>query len=128
QLRGDDAGHWLVFVDGRHAPELSDVGSLPAGARVQTLSEALQQVPEQVQAIFGDEQEGTGATALNAAYAGDGAFISLARGVALDAPVHLVFIAASQQAASFARNFIVAEPAARATVVEHYVGQGSGAS
>ncbi len=128
QLRGDEAGHWLVFVDGRHAPELSDVGPLPQGARVQSLSEALEQVPEQVEAVFGNELEGSSAAALNTALAADGAFISLARGVALDRPVHLLFIAASQQTASFPRNLIVADAAASAVVVEHYVGQGSGAS
>ncbi|MFW7342702.1 Fe-S cluster assembly protein SufD [Pollutimonas sp. H1-120] len=128
QLRGEEAGHWLVFVDGRHVPELSDVGPLPQGARVQSLSEALEQVPEQVEAVFGNELEGSSTAALNTALAADGAFISLARGVALDRPVHLLFIAASQQAASFPRNLIVAEAAAQAVVVEHYVGQGSGAS
>src|SRR5690606_21071425 len=128
QLRGDEPGHWLVFVDGRHAPELSDVGPLPQGARVQPLSEALEQVPEQVEAAFGNELEGSSTAALNTALAADGAFISLARGVALDRPVHLLFIAASQQAASFPRNLIVAEAAASAVVVEHYVGQASGAS
>ncbi|UYO92223.1 Fe-S cluster assembly protein SufD [Pollutimonas sp. M17] len=128
ELRGSDAGHWLVFIDGCHAPELSDVGTLPSGARVQSLSEALDQVPEQVEAVFGTELEGASTAALNTALAADGAFISLARGVALDKPVHLVFIAASQQAASFPRNLIVAEAAARAVVMEHYVGQGSGAS
>jgi Fe-S cluster assembly protein SufD len=128
QLRGDEPGHWLVFVDGCYMPELSDVGSLPAGARVQSLSEALDQVPEQVEAVFGTELDGSSTAALNTALAADGAFISLARGVELDKPVHLLFIAASPQAASFPRNLIVADTAARAVIVEHYAGQGSGAS
>ncbi|MGB3288351.1 MAG: Fe-S cluster assembly protein SufD [Burkholderiaceae bacterium] len=127
-LRGGEAGHWLVFIDGRYAPELSDIGSLPAGARIQPLSVALEQVPEQVEAVFGNELEGASTAALNTALAADGAFISLARGVALEQPVHLVFAATSPQAASFPRNLIVAEGAAQAVVMEHYVGQGSGAS
>ncbi len=125
QVRGAEAGHWLVFVDGRYVAELSDLGSLPAGADVRSLSQALVSSPDQVQDAFGTESQGSSAAALNVALASDGAFIHLARGVVLENPVHLLFIAASEQAASFPRNLITAESNAQATIVEHYVGQGS---
>lgn len=124
-IRQGEAGHWLVFVDGRYAAELSDVGALPAGAEVLALSQALTDSPDQVQDAFGTELQGSSSAALNVAMASDGAFIRLARGVVLDHPVHLVFIAATEQAASFPRNLIDAEAASQATIVEHYVGQGS---
>ncbi|MGB6104710.1 MAG: Fe-S cluster assembly protein SufD [Pusillimonas sp.] len=128
QVRAGESGHWLVFVDGRFVPELSEIGELPAGAQVLALSAALADAPDTVQEIYGVETQGASTAALNLALAGDGAVIRLERGVALEKPVHIVFIAASQQAASFPRNLIQAEAGARAVVVEHYLGHGSGAS
>ncbi len=124
-VRQDEAGHWLVFVDGRYAPELSDVGSLPAGAEVRSLSQALVDSPDHVQDSFGTEAQGSSLGALNLALMTDGAFVQLGRGVIVELPIHLVFIAASDQAASFPRNLISAQSGAQATIVEHYVGQGS---
>jgi Fe-S cluster assembly protein SufD len=128
QWRQGEPGHWLVFVDGRYAPGLSDIGKLPAGAEIHALSEVLERDPASLEASFGNETRGATPGALNLAMATDGAVIRLGRGVALDAPVHLMFIAASQNAASFPRNLIQAEAGSRATVVEHFIGQGSQAS
>lgn len=119
--RDDEGGHWLVFVDGVHAPALSAPGALPAGARVGALSAALAEFPEKVEAAFGGAGSGASPAALNAALATDGAFVHLARGVALEAPIHLVFVAATAGGASHPRNLVVAEAGAQATVVEHYV-------
>lgn len=128
QLRNDEAGHWLVFVDGRYVPELSDTGSVPRGATITTLAKAFADTPDHVQELFGTEADGSSTAALNVAFAGDGAFIHLSRGITLEAPVHLVFVAAGTGAASFPRNLIDVEAGSSATVVEHFVGQGSGAS
>ncbi|MBN8442277.1 MAG: Fe-S cluster assembly protein SufD [Thauera sp.] len=121
---GEEAagGHWLVFVDGRHAPALSELGALPAGAEIRALAEVLATHPEWVEAYFGTVEEGASPAALNAALAADGAFVRLARGVALDAPLHVVFIGGVRKGASLVRNLIVAEAGAEATIVEHYVG------
>lgn len=127
QLRRDgEAGHWLVFVDGRFVPALSEVGALPAGAQVGALSDALERFPERVEAAFGSAEAGASPAALNAAFAADGAFVYLARGVAVEAPIHLVFVAGAPTGASHPRNLIVAEAGAQATVVEHYLGQSAG--
>ncbi|NYT85916.1 Fe-S cluster assembly protein SufD [Pollutimonas harenae] len=128
QVRASEPGHWLVFTDGRFDPALSDIGDLPSGAQVQALSVALEHSPDALQDLLGDETQGASTAALNLALASDGAVIRLARGVELEKPVHLVFIAASEQAASFPRNLIQAEAGSRGVVVEHYLGQGSGAS
>lgn len=124
-VRQGEPGHWLVFVDGLYAPELSDVGALPAGAEVRALSQALVDAPDHVQDGFGNERQGSSIAALNLALVSDGAVISLARGVVLEQPIHLVFIAASEQAASFPRNIIQADAGAAADIIEHYIGQGS---
>src|SRR5690606_28593295 len=126
--RASEPGHWLVFVDGRFDPEQSDIGALPTGAQILPLSVALADTPEYVQDIFSTETQCASTVALNLALASDGAVIRLQQGVALEKPVHLVFIAASQQAASFPRNLIQAEAGAQAVVVEHYLGHGSGIS
>lgn len=125
EVRQGEPGHWLVFVDGQYAAELSDIGSLPAGAEVRPLSQALVDAPDHVQDSFGSESNCSSIAALNLALVSDGAVIRLGRGVALEHPIHLVFIAASEQAANFPRNLIQAEAGAVADIVEHYVGQGS---
>ncbi|RTZ39328.1 Fe-S cluster assembly protein SufD [Candidimonas sp. SYP-B2681] len=128
EVRKGEPGHWLVFVDGKYKPELSDIGVLPAGAQIGTLLQALVDSPDEVQDGFGTESLGSSTAALNLALASDGAVIRLARGVVLEQPVHLLFITASAQAASFSRNLISADTGSQATIVEHYVGQGSSAT
>jgi len=128
QLRRDEPeSHWLVFVDGVFSPALSAVGSLPAGAQVGSLSQALAQSPERVEAAFGSAEDGASPAALNAALATDGAWVYLPRAVAIEAPIHLVFVAATPGGACHPRNLVVAEAGAHATVVEHYLGLDGGA-
>lgn len=122
-LRGDEGGHWLVFVDGRHVPSLGRLGPLPAGVRLGTLADALAHEADLVQQAFGSETDGGSTAALNLALASDGAFVHLARGVALEEPVHVVFVASGEQAAAFPRNLYVAEAGAHGNIVEHYVGR-----
>jgi Fe-S cluster assembly protein SufD len=106
QLRRNEAGHWLVFVDGRYAPELSAVGKLPDGVQVCALSSVLNTHPEQVEPYFGVEQDGSTPSALNLAMATDGAFVRIAAGQDIDRPVNLVFVAVIP-------NFDAAAPTAR---------------
>ncbi|HWS76527.1 MAG TPA: Fe-S cluster assembly protein SufD [Quisquiliibacterium sp.] len=128
QLRAGEAGHWLVFVDGAHAPALSDVGALPAGALIEPLSGLLARDPAEVEALYGSAEDGESPSALNAALATDGAVIRLARGVAVEAPIHLVFIGGVRKGESHLRNLVRAEAGSQATVVEHYVGEGEAAT
>ncbi|MBV6272135.1 Fe-S cluster assembly protein SufD [Alcaligenaceae bacterium CGII-47] len=121
-LRQGEAGHWLVFVDGHFDAALSDVGALPEGVVVEPLSTAIAQHADEIEFIFGEAEHGESTEALNLALASDGALVRLARGVVLEQPVHLVFVAASPRAASFTRNVVIADSAAQATVVEHFIG------
>lgn len=122
ELRADEAGHWLVFVDGRYDPSLSSVGTLPDGAVLLPLSQAMATHADEIQPIFGQAEDGPSTSALNLALASDGAFIKLARTCVLDEPVHIVCVAASPRASQFLRHVILADDAAQATVVEHYLG------
>lgn len=125
-LRGTDAGHWLVFVNGRFVPDASHIGALPAGATVCSVAQALhdQRLSDE---LYGSESLGSSVVALNAALSTDGAYVHLNDGVSLDAPVHCVFVNTGAQALNVPRNIISLQGGAQATVVEHYVGHGDGA-
>lgn len=119
----------IVFVDGHFTPGLSSIGEQPAGAVVRpfSLSEGGSGVPEGLgQHVAADH---SAFAALNAAYFTDGVEIKVSRGVALERPVHLVFLttAAEQGAAVNVRTFIHLEDNASATVVETYGSLGSAA-
>ena len=121
----DDSGHWLVFVDGRFERALSVLGGLPAGVVCAPLSEALSKHAEAVEAAFGTADDAASPYALNLALCTDGAFVRLARGTALGAPLHLVFIGATGAADTHLRNLIVAEANTEASIIEHHLGGGS---
>jgi Fe-S cluster assembly protein SufD len=116
------AGHVLVFHDGRYAPALSTVGALPAGVTLASLADTLDVTPEVLEPYLNSEAPQTVFGMLNAAFMLDGAYLHLKRGVALEAPVHLVFISSGAGGANHMRNIIVAEEGAQASVVEHYLG------
>src|SRR5690606_21055368 len=100
---------------------LSSPAALPAGAEVTSLARVLEEAPERVEAHFGAAEDGYSPTALNTAFAADGAFVHLRRGVVVEEPIHLVFVGATAQAAIHVRNLVVAEAGAQATIVEHHV-------
>jgi len=126
------AGHWFAFVDGQAAPGLSHPGSLPAGVDIAPLSQFLAsrqggEPADSLQALFDDDDSGEAPAALNTAFAADGAVIRVDRGVVVDEPIHLVFVAASAGGAFHLRNLITAAEGAQLTVVEHYLGIGDDA-
>ena len=120
-------GHWVVFVDGHFAPALSAIGGLPGGVRIGSLADALAQTPEKVEAAFGQAGDGEAPAALNAALAADGAWIRLARGSVVEAPIHLVFLTATA-ADQHLRNLVIAEAGAQSTIVEHYPAGAAGST
>lgn len=122
--------HHLVFVDGRYRPELSSPGRLPAGVTLASLAETLARAPDWLEAHLAQlgDPEGHPFLALNTAFLTDGAALHLARGVALEAPVELVFatLAAEPPVMVFPRLLLIAEAGSSATVVEHHLGVGGG--
>jgi Fe-S cluster assembly protein SufD len=117
-----DGGPLLVFHNGRYAPELSAPGALPAGVTLASLADTLNRTPEKLEAYLADSGRNTAFGALNTAFMADGAYLHLKRGEVLDAPVHLLFVSTDAGGAHHARNVIVAEEGAQATVIEHYAG------
>ncbi len=116
------SGHWLVFVDGRHAPSLSRVQGLPDGVMLGSLAQALAEVPQALEPYLADQAGQTMFGRLNTAFMADGAWLRVPRNTEVEEPIHLLFLATQGGAAIYPRNLLVAEPGARATVIEHYAG------
>ncbi len=120
----------LVFVNGHCVSTSADyvynLGALPGGTSVAPLAAMLSDAPPMLR---GSIQRMADAppdafAALNAAFIADGAYLAVPDGVALDVPVHLVFLSAAADGpvASFPRIYIHLGKDARASVIESYVG------
>ncbi len=122
----------LVFVNGRFAPELSQISDLPVGLEVASLAEALSGHAEIVEQHLGRYAKMGRDTlaALNTALWEDGAYIRIRRGARIEQPVHLLFVSAAGDRAvmTHPRSLIIAEPASDAAIVEDYVSIGGGAA
>jgi Fe-S cluster assembly protein SufD len=120
-------GPRLVFVDGRLDAAASRRNRLPDGLRLAGLSEVLAAAPAELEGPLAarDPARAPAFRALNGALFEDGAFVSVARGVELAAPVELLFVATGAAGlAAHPRNLIVAGPASRLRIVETYLGLG----
>lgn len=120
----------LVFIDGHLSPDHSTRGPLPEGVRVMSLAAALVDERDLVEPHLARHADfGTQAfTALNTAFMTDGAFVFIPRGIAVEAPIHLLFVSTSLNGpvACQPRNLILAEDGSRAAIVESYAGAGDG--
>jgi Fe-S cluster assembly protein SufD len=124
----EGAAAQLVFVNGRFARELSRVDGLPKGVTVASLREQIEAHPETLEKHLGryaDTQRDAFA-ALNTAFLSDGAYVHVARGVVLEAPVSLLYLATAEAAPTMThpRNLIVAEDASQVAVIEDYASVG----
>jgi Fe-S cluster assembly protein SufD len=122
-LPGGEGEIKLVFVNGRHAPDLS---SPPRdGVEIRSLREILASQPDLAEPHLGKVlRNGNAFAAANAAFLEDGAFVRIAAGHAVAEPIHLVFLSEPvfEPTLSHPRNLIVAERGSQAAVVETYVG------
>jgi Fe-S cluster assembly protein SufD len=128
--RVEGAAVQLVFVDGQFARELSPLGSLPANVTVSSLREEIVSNAKPLEAHLGRylNLERDPFCAFNTAYAEDGAFVHVGRGVALEAPIHLLFVSTAADAPRMVhpRNLLIFEQESQATAVEEYVSLGGG--
>ncbi len=118
----------LVFVDGRFSRELSSFGILSQGVKVASLAEQIDRDPAAVEAHLGRylNLQRDAFSALNTAFAEDGAYVYVPRGVILEQPIALLFVATAsdQPLMTHPRNLVVVESQAQATIVEDYVSLG----
>jgi Fe-S cluster assembly protein SufD len=122
--------HRIVFVNGHYSAPLSEVGTLPAGARAGSLREALAEAPELLEqhlTRYTQGQENPFAL-LNTAFFQDGACIQLPSGLALERPVHLVYINTGHESGAVIapRNLVLAGAGSRLTLLETHVGTAEG--
>ena len=114
----------LVFVNGIYNAELSDVSGLPKGLYVGSLNN----LPDDYNAAeYFAKQPGTDAfTALNTAGGKDVAVVWVSKNVAVETPIHLIFVADGESSASFAqpRTLIVGETGSSISLIEEYIGTG----
>ena len=126
------AASQLVFLNGRFAPELSDLGNLPPGVRAGSLAQAIAQDGASLEPHLGRylNIERDAFSALNTAFIEDGAYVYLPRGTMLEAPICFLFISVPGKGPEMTnpRNLIVAEASTEAAIVEDYVSLGRGVS
>jgi Fe-S cluster assembly protein SufD len=127
--------HEIVFVNGRYAAGLSDVGTLPPKVRIESLASALVSAPDKVEPYLTRLADGErhAFTALNAALFEDGAFIWIPAHTVLDAPIHVLFVSSPAERARDARatmthpRVVVAiGEDSQASIVESYAGPDGG--
>ena len=114
--------HLMVFVNGHYSSGLSAQGTLPAGVRLESLADKLDETADLPQALFDHQHEHSIFTALNNTFATDGVVLKLAPGAVLEKPLYLLFIASGHGAAIYPRNIVIAGEGAKATIIEHYLG------
>ena len=123
--RMETAACRLVFVNGRFFAELSSLENLPAGVQVRSLARQIEENPKEVQAHLGAylDVQRDAFSALNTAFAADGAYIHIRRGTVASGPIHLLFVSAGNGAPlmTHPRNLIVAEEESQAAIIEDYV-------
>jgi Fe-S cluster assembly protein SufD len=129
--RIEEAACQVVFVNGRFAPELSEIAGLPQGVQVTSLAKQIRENPGALEPHLGRylDIDRDAFCALNTAFMEDGAYLYVAKGAVLEAPVHLLFISTAngEPHMSHPRNLIVAEEDSQATIIEDYVSLGGGA-
>jgi Fe-S cluster assembly protein SufD len=120
----------LVFIDGHFAAELSSFGDIPKSVTIASLREQLNSSPAIIEAHLGSylDIQRDAFSALNTAFAEDGGFVHVPRGIVLEAPIHFLFIstAGTTPLMTHPRNLLVFDAESQATVVEEYVSLGSG--
>jgi Fe-S cluster assembly protein SufD len=119
-LAGTEANH-VVFVNGAYSKELSTIVSPESSIIIKNFSDT---DPKILESYFGKlaDADKDSFTALNTAFAENGAFIRIPKGKVVEAPVILYFISDGRQADILTqpRNLFIAEENSFAKVIETF--------
>src|SRR5439155_22184723 len=117
-----------VSVNGRFAPLLSSLDTLPKGVQILGLEAAIASNPGLVDPYLArlassDQQP---FTALNTAFLRDGVVIAIAAHTVVEAPIEVVFVSVAEGRPTVAhpRFLIIAGESSQARILERYVGSG----
>ena len=129
----------LVFVNGEYSPGLSRLEAAPTGVSAGSLRTALASRPRDVEPYLAQVADFVrqGFTALNTAFWSDGAFVRVAPGTAVTAPIHVMFVTTKSRGkaageanggppAAHPRVLIVAGDDSQASIVESYIAAAAG--
>ncbi len=113
--------HLFVFVNGFFSSELSNIGK-ETGAIIKPLSLARKENSEILEKHFGKiaNHKKEIFTALNTVYHTNGAFVFINENVQLQKPIHILNIAASENAAFNPRNLIILGKNSSANIISSY--------
>ncbi len=128
--RMESAAAQVVFVDGHFSGKLSRIASLPKGVTVRSLKDAISRQEKVLGGQVGRylDIRRDPFSALNTAFAEEGAFVRVGRGILLEGPIHCLFVstAAASPRMIHPRNLLMFDQESQATVIEEYVSLGGG--
>jgi Fe-S cluster assembly protein SufD len=120
------SGPRIVFVNGAFRADLSQLGALPDGVRVQSLSAALHDAPEPLRFLLDKHADAAddGFTLFNRALAADGMVLRVAAGTDVAEPLHVVHVGVPAAAATawHVRSLVELGEGARLQLIERHVG------
>jgi Fe-S cluster assembly protein SufD len=130
QWRVEGAGCQLVFVNGHFAPGLSLVNKLAGGIQVTGLAQELSRNSGLIEQHLGHyvDQHRDSFAALNTAFADDGAYVHVPRGMIVEEPIYFLFVSTADTlpVMSHPRNLFLVDEDSQITIVEEYVSLGDG--
>jgi Fe-S cluster assembly protein SufD len=123
------SGAYAVCVNGRFAPKLSYVNTLPKGVQVLGIEAALAANPTLLEPYLAKLSltQTNAFTSLNTAFLRDGIVIMISPRTVLEQPIEVTFASVSEGGGSVShpRLLIVAGEASQTTILERYVGTGN---
>ena len=116
----------IVLVNGRFAPALSKIGSLPIGVTLRSAAEIASSHPILAERLLDrtDLAGGQAFASLNAALFVDGFVLALEPGVTLEKPVEIIHWGDAAESSFHLRSLIQLGAGSRATIIESYAGSG----
>ena len=113
----------LVFVNGRYAPNLSNLDNVPAGVTVGSLADLDAQQQSQVTEYLTQQEGGEELfTALNTAGFEETAVVWVPANTEVETPLHLLFLSTGEKTPALIqpRLLVIAETSAKVSLVEQY--------
>lgn len=120
----------LVFVNGSFVSGLSDKRSLPSGVEADSLAAVIARNSGALEPHLGRylDIKRDPFCSLNTAFLEDGAYIHIAHGTVLEAPIHLLFLSTETDIPWMVhpRNLLIAESDTQSNIVEEHLSLGDG--